>query len=400
MRPSPAQTAALIGVAALVLLLGIKLVGIIHDGAWKDIAARKGSGATNVLGRIVSSDPEAEESPAVAGLAGALKPLGISMAGIQRQESAEVITGRGRVERWDVPVPARVSLVRVNMAVAGVAPDLGVEVLDAWEEDGPAGAQLEMKLGTKDGERYRLVFTREAETGSASGRVALIINGIGTDWDATAEAMLDFEQPIAWGVLPGLRSSKEIANAARARGIEVMLSLPMEPKGYPQVNPGPDAITVDLTAAEVRARMRHALSSVGEVEGIVSYMGAMATTDADLMRVVLDEVNRRDLFFVDSRSTTQSRAIELARQLGVRAIASTLFIDDDDMSEADVARRLARLMDVAVEEGEVVAVGHCYPQTLAALSAALPEFAARGIELVPVSKLVPARTPAAVAGSL
>jgi hypothetical protein len=400
MRPSPAQTAALIGVAALVLLLGIKLVGILNDGAWKDLAARTGGGAKNALGRIAAPDAGPEESPVVHGLAGALKPLGISVAGIQRHASSNVITGQGRVEHWDVPVPARVSLVQVNMAVAGIAPDLGVQVLDAWEEDGPEGTQLQMKLGTKEEERYRLVFTREAGTGTAKGRVALIINGIGADWDATAEAMLTFAQPITWGVLPGLRSSKEIANAARARGIEVLLSLPMEPQGYPRVHPGPDAITVDLTAAEVRSRMRRALGSVGEVEGIVSYMGAMATTDADLMRVVLDEVERRDLFFVDSRSTAQSRAIEVARQLGARAIASALFIDDEDMSQAAVARRLDHLMKVAVEEGEVVAVGHCYPQTLAALSAALPEFAARGVELVPVSKLVPARSPAAVAGSL
>jgi hypothetical protein len=400
MRPSPAQTAALIGVAALVLLLGIKLVGILHDGAWKDIVARKGGGAKHALGRLVARDPKAEESPVVAGLAGVLKPFGISVAEIQRQASPGVITGRGRVERWDVPVPAKVSLVQVNMAVAGVAPDLGVEVLDAWEEEGPAGAVLQMKLGTGDEERYRLVFTRHAETGTARGRVAIIINGIGVNWDATAEAMLAFEQPIDWGVLPGLRSSKEIANAARARGIEVILSLPMEPNGYPRVNPGPEAITVDLTAAEVRSRMRRALSSVGEVEGIVSYMGSMATTDADLMRVVLDEVNRRDLFFVDSRSTEQSRVSEVARQLGVRSIASTLFIDDEDMSQEEVAKRLARLMETAVKNGQVVAVGHCYPQTLAALSAALPEFAARGLELVPVSKLVPARAPAEVAGSM
>ena len=400
MRPSPAQTAALIGVAALVLLLGIKLVGILNDGAWKDIATRTGGGATNVLGRIAASDAEPEESPVVRGLAGALKPLGISVAGIRRHASSNVITGRGRVERWDVPVPARVSLVQVNMAVAGIAPDLGVEVLDAWEEDGREGTQLQMKLGKKEEERYRLVFTREAGTGTAKGRVALIINGFGADWDATAEAMLTFAQPITWGVLPGLRSSKEIANAARARGIEVLLSLPMEPQGYPRVHPGGDAITVDLTAAEVRSRMRRALGSVGEVEGIVSYMGAMATTDADLMRVVLDEVNRRDLFFVDSRSTEQSRVSEVARQLGARAIASSLFIDDEDMSQAEVARRLDRLMEVAAAEGEVVAVGHCYPQTLAALAAARPEFAARGLELVPVSKLVPARAPAEVAGSL
>lgn len=400
MRPSPAQTAALIGVAALVLLLGIKLVGILHDGAWKDIVSRKGGGAKHALGRMVTRASEVEESPVVAGLAGVLKPLGVSVAEIERQTSPSIITGLGRVERWDVPVPARVSLVQVNMAVVGAAPDLGVEVLDAWEEEGPAGVQLQMKLGTGDEERYRLVFTRAAETGAARGRVAIIINGIGADWDATAEAMLAFEQPITWGVLPGLRSSKEIANAARSRGIEVLLSLPMEPSGYPRVNPGPDAITVDLTAAEVRSRMRRALSSVGEVEGIVSYMGAMATTDADLLRVVLDEVNRRDLFFVDSRSTEQSRVSEVARQLGVRAIASTLFIDDEDMSQAEVARRLARLMDAAVKDGQVVAVGHCYPQTLAALSAARPEFATRGLELVPVSKLVPARAPAAVAGSL
>jgi polysaccharide deacetylase 2 family uncharacterized protein YibQ len=401
MRPSPAQTAALIGVAALVLLLGIKLVGIIHDGAWKDIVARKSDGAKHALGRIGGGDGdrEAEESPVVTGLVSALKPFGIPVAKIERRKSASVISGRGLVEHWDVPVPARVSLVQVNMAVAGIAPELGVEVLDAWEEEGAGGAVLKMTLGVDKEERYRLAFGRQDEAGPVKGVVAIVVNGIGANWDATSEALLAFEEPISWGVLPGMRSSRDIARAARARGIEVLLSLPMEPKRYPQVDPGEDAILVHLTAAEVRARMRRALSSVGEVEGIVSYMGGMAATDPDLMRVVLDEVNRQDLFFVDS-VVEQSRATEVARQLGTRAIASTLFIDDEDASQDDVARRLDRLMDIAARDGEAVAIGHSYPQTLAALSAALPEFAARGLKLVPVSNLVPARAPAAVAGSM
>jgi polysaccharide deacetylase 2 family uncharacterized protein YibQ len=57
-------------------------------------------------------------------------------------------------------------------------------------------------------------------------------------------------------------------------------------------------------------------------------------------------------------------------------------------------------MDVAERAGRAVAIGHSTPETLSALEAALPEFAARGLDLVPVSMLVPARTAAPVAGAL
>ncbi len=410
-RPSPAQTAALIGVAALVFLLGFKLVGIIDSGTGKDLVARASgtgksliararSGAGQWLERLTARSGGAAESPVVAGLMGALAPFGIDASDIQRQSMPEVGSGRRRAERWDVRVPARVSLVQVNLAVTRAAPDLGIEVLDAWEEAGAPGTALTMALGSDGSERYRLAFRRKHDAGKAAGRVAIIINGIGADWDGTSEALLGFSAPITWGVLPGYRSSKDIARAARAKGIEVLLSLPMEPRRFPQVNPGDGAILVHLTPAEVRARMRRALGSVGEVTGIVPYMGSMAVTDADLMRVVLDEVMRQDLFLVDSRAAPQSQVSEVARQLGVRCIESALFVDGEGEPQVTIAKRLARIMDIAAEKGEAVAIGHSYPQTLAALEAALPEFAARGLELVQVSDLVQARAPAEMAGSL
>jgi polysaccharide deacetylase 2 family uncharacterized protein YibQ len=318
----------------------------------------------------------------------------------------EVGTGRRRAERWSVPLPLRVSLVVANLTVTRAARDLGVEVIDAWEGDGrdkdqggveqaqvghqgrevdPDALVLTMSLGQGRNERYRLEFVRSQAGGG--GAIAVVIDDFGLEWDETAEAFLRFPAPLTLGVLPGYRSSRRIADAARAHGFEVLLHLPMEPEQYPQVKPGPEAILVDQPPAEVRACMRRALRSVGKVEGISSHMGSRATTDADLMRAVLDETRRQGLFFVDTWTTSRSVVPEVARQLGTPFLVNRLFLDQKRESKA-IAARLAEAAAIAEKDGAVVVVAHGYPETLAALTEALPKLAARGIELVPASSLV------------
>jgi polysaccharide deacetylase 2 family uncharacterized protein YibQ len=315
----------------------LKLVGTLEDGAGQGLVASQAAGAKRWLGSLIGrNDGGAEEPYAVTALAKALKPLGIVASDIRRQALPEVRTGGFRAERWDVPVPPRVSLIKVNLAVTRAAASAALEVLDAREEAGAQGPMLVMALGAGGDERYRLAFSH-TEREAGRGAVAVIINGIGAEWDATSEALLAFPAPLTWAVLPGHRSSRDIASAARARGIEVLLSMPMEPKGYPVSDPGEGAILMDLGPAEVRARMRRAVESVGEVSGIVTYMGSMATTDGELMEIVLDETNRQGLFFVDSRAADRSVVSEVARRLRTPCVVSSLFIDEEGDSEDVIA---------------------------------------------------------------
>jgi polysaccharide deacetylase 2 family uncharacterized protein YibQ len=392
-KSSPAHVAALIGGAALLLLLGVKIVGILNSEAGRELLARTGGNVEGWLGRFITLGPAPGDVPVAEGLEAALRPLGIASQEIQREVLTEVASGRRQAERWDVPVPRRVALVQVNMAVTQTAPGLGLEVLDAWEERRSASPTLYMDLGRAGKVSHQLRFARSEK--AASGQVAIVISGFGGTWGETAKGFLGFTEPITLAVLPGFRGSRKIADAARARGFEVLLALPMEPLNYPRVDPGREAILVDQSPAQMRARIRKTLRSVGEVSGISSHMGSRATTDRDVMRIVLDETRRQGLFFVDAGAAERPVTRDVARRLGTTYLISGLSLDSESAhSQRAISARIDEMMRMAEETGEVVAFGHGYPETLAALTAALPEFAARGIELVPVSSLTRAQVQA------
>jgi uncharacterized protein len=381
-RPrSPATIAALIGGAALILLVGIKYL----------VDGRSARAPESGRGR----------DPAAAVLMAALKPLGIAPRLIEREVLAVVGTGERDCERWAVPVPSGVSLVQVNLAVTEAAPRVGLEVLDAWEEPGEQGSQLTMWLGrgatgipgrNREDRRYRLEFAARDSLAAGRGALAFLVGGFGPTWDETGEAFLGFSVPISVAVLPGYRGSGKIAAAARANGVEVLLHLPMEPERYPQVEPGPGAILMHLTPAEMRARIRRGLKEIGPVVGIASYMGSRAATDPEIAEIVLDETGRQGLFFVDNGVTSRSVLASVARRLGTPCLRSEIILEAGREAKAVKAlgRQLAGAMKLAEEGRDVVVIGRGDADTYAALRAALPELKRRKIAVVPVSRLLTA----------
>ena len=61
---------------------------------------------------------------------------------------------------------------------------------------------------------------------------------------------------------------------------------------------------------------------------------------------------------------------------------------DPDKDPATVAREFERMKRLATRRGQVVAIGHPYPATLALLEAQLPQLEREGFELTRVSELV------------
>ncbi len=387
-KDSPARAAALIGGAALLVLVGAKTAAFLSHPPGH---SAKGT-PRDWLKRWVEVTPAPKaKDPAATALVAALEPLGVRGSEIRRESLPEIGSGRRQAERWRVPLPARISAVAANLAVTWAAPGMGLQVIDAWEEGAdPTLPALTMVLGRTREASYRIEFVRSE--GTAGGAIAVIIDDFGLEWDGTAEAWLRFPAPLTVGVLPGYRNSRQVADAARRRGFELLLHLPMEPERYPQMKPGPEAILVDQTAAEMRATLRRALRSVGKVAGISSHMGSRATTDRDLMRTVLDESRRQGLFFVDTRTTPESVAAEVAREVGAPYLVNRLFLDERQESKA-IAERLAEAVAIAEKDGEVAVVAHGYPETLGVLEEALPKLKARGLKLVTASELVRTTAP-------
>ena len=215
-------------------------------------------------------------------------------------------------------------------------------------------------------------------------RIAVLIDDLGARLD-DAERLLAIGVPLSYAVLPNLPKSKEVAALVAARGAELLCHLPMEPEGVE--DPGPGALAEGMSAGEVARRTRAAIEAVPGAVGVNNHMGSRLTAEAATMRAVLGVVAERGLFFVDSRTTPDSVAEQIARELGLPTAARDVFLDAE-AGTPSIEAELERLLDLARERGAAIAIAHPHRATLDLLERELPRLKARGFELVPVSYLL------------
>ncbi|HSN67814.1 MAG TPA: divergent polysaccharide deacetylase family protein [Thermoanaerobaculia bacterium] len=217
------------------------------------------------------------------------------------------------------------------------------------------------------------------------GRIALILDDVGYDARAARRAA-GLGVPLSFAVIPGTPHASDAAEYLARRGFEILCHLPMEPEGYPAVAPGDGAILTSMGDEEIRERTLAMLRSIPHAKGVNNHMGSAATTDPRVMGSVLGALRDEGVFFVDSRTTSRSVSIEVARELGVRSAARDVFLDDD-RTEGAVRRQLAALARSA-DGSTAVGIGHLYPSTLRVLEDELPRLRASGYRFVTVSSAV------------
>ncbi len=336
----------------------------------------------------------ADAAPVTAALDAALRAQGVERAAVTEEPA---VAGPGAPARWTVALPPRATYAGVNAAIAEAVEARGGRVVDAVERgtfpDRPEA--LEMVLGTADAVTHRVTlradrpFDGDVVPPDASPCIALVFDDLGYTTVGLARELLELEGPLTFSVLPGLAHSADFARAARSRGHEVILHLPMEPLDARHHDPGEDAILVDLPPAEIRRRMARNLAGVPGHVGVSNHMGSRATADADVMDLVLGEIRARGrgVFFLDSRTTPSSVVGSRARAAGVRTVANDLFLDGTDEAEVVPSVQTGQLEAIALRHGRAVGIGHVREETVAAVQEALPRWRALGIRLVPVSGL-------------
>lgn len=228
--------------------------------------------------------------------------------------------------------------------------------------------------------------TRSVSPQMPYARIGLIVDDMG-DKRALALEFLNLGVPLACAILPERPWSRWLARRAREKDLEVMLHLPMEPHDYPAQDPGPLAVMFSMAESEIRDTVRRAIESVPGVVGVDNHMGSRVTEDNNKMRIILDELDQYDLFYVDSLTTPDSMGRETAAILGLPTAQNRLFLDNERSTEA-ILGRLNQLGDAALRTGTAIGIAHVASSTVRALRLGIPALEARGIRIVPISELV------------
>jgi uncharacterized protein len=233
----------------------------------------------------------------------------------------------------------------------------------------------------------------EAPRGAAGARIALVIDDLGRSV-ADLAALERLDVPLTYAVLPFETETPQVVEELRRRGSEILCHLPMEPSGGN--DPGPGALWYGMGGEELRRSTAAALAAVPGAVGVNNHMGSRLSADEPSMRTILGLLAERHLFFLDSRTSAQSVGYRLALDLGVPSAERQVFLDDERRQEA-IRAQFERLLALARERGEAIAIGHPHPETIEALAAEIPRAREAGYRFVTVSALLDRKPATALA---
>ena len=215
--------------------------------------------------------------------------------------------------------------------------------------------------------------------------IAVIIDDMGNDLDEGQRAV-SLPGPVACAILPHTRYAVKLADEAFARGKEVLLHLPMQAVDDAPLGPG--GITLNMDQQEIQDTVRSDVASIPHLVGVNNHEGSLISMHPGDLAWIMQTLHANgNLYFVDSYTTADSIAYQIAIENGIPAARRDVFLDDVETPQA-VENQFQRLLEIARKKGFALAIGHPHPATLGVLARELPSLENQGIELVPVARIV------------
>ena len=277
-------------------------------------------------------------------------------------------TVEAEVEADPVDIPVTLSASRLDGLVekgrAGPLPRIGPEGQAPWQA-------------------YARPFPHE----DPRPRIALVITELGASTPVLEGAIARLPGAVTFAFQAGLPELQAQVDAARANGHEVLLSVPMEPVGYPRNDPGPGTLLTALSDERNVERLEAAMASATGYVGLTSTTGTKFTASRPSLQAVLFQVQRRGLSWVDAWLVPESQATRLSTTLGLPRAVADVQVDREE-SPNGIDAQLAELERLAKANGAAVGFAQPYPVTIERIARWAASLKDRGIVLAPVTAVL------------
>ena len=233
----------------------------------------------------------------------------------------------------------------------------GIHVVEGHEFD-PPEEHLEYTLqsGSSAPLSLRLLLGKAVKAGSA--RMALVVISLDSVRDSAMKRLLSFPVPITLTLAAGDSSPVPAHWMHLPEGKEALLELPMEPANYPYLKPGPGALFIHHTRAEVERLMQVRLKRYPTASGFATTFGDRAIENRPLLENVFRFTQKRSLVFLDLTTSPRSLTAQTGLQTGAVTFSARIQEPDSgDRFESEFLRRCDR----AGKTGEGVWVLRYFP---------------------------------------
>ena len=218
-----------------------------------------------------------------------------------------------------------------------------------------------------------------------AAELAVVIDDVGYN-KARGLRAVNLPGPVTIAVLPFAPHTGKLAQRAADRGHDVIVHQPMEGRPSPNNLEEHGTLKLHMHAHDFDSALNAALEAIPQRVGLSNHTGSLLTAHHDPMRRVMAQLRSRDLFFLDSRTTADTVAHAVARELGVPALRRDVFLDHDPRPEA-IQAAFQKALRIARRKGHAVIIGHPYGNSLDYLEARLANMP-EDISLVSAGELV------------
>ena len=230
-------------------------------------------------------------------------------------------------------------------------------------------------------------FNKNKNIQRQSGKIAIVIDDFGYFNNKITESFLELEYPVTLSILPGLKYTKKIAEKAKQYGKQIMLHLPMEPKRG-KVEQTDFTILTNLSEYQIVERINKALKMLPDAIGVNNHMGSKATENPQVMDALFKELKRKNIMFVDSKTSLNSIAPVIAEKYDLKFEQNSTFLERHKNEEKrHIKSKLKLAAKISKKMGKVVIIGHPYQETIDVLTEELPKLEKQGFVIVPVTDL-------------
>lgn len=217
-------------------------------------------------------------------------------------------------------------------------------------------------------------------------RIGIIVADIGLSAAQTQDAIRRLPAHVGLALSPYAARLDLVAEQARARGMETLISIPMEPTGYPLNDPGDRALLTGRSMADNLDTLEWVLSRAQGYVGAIGALGGMRgerfAALPEAIAAVQDVLFARGLLYIDPRPGAPPPARAFGR-------AVDLILDEPAATRGEIDRKLEELERIARDRGSALGLaGAATPVLVDRIAAWAAGLEAKGLVLAPVSALI------------
>jgi len=203
-------------------------------------------------------------------------------------------------------------------------------------------------------------------------KISIVMDDLGQSLEPL-NWFLENKYPITLSFLPNLPYTKILSEKLYQKGYEIIIHIPMEPNDFPKVNPGSDAIFLSMDKSKIKEKIMEFKKELPFAIGANNHMGSRFTSDLNKMICFMEVLKENNLFFLDSRTTAETKGFEAAKATGVLYLERDVFLDNV-LELAYVKRQFEALIKKAKVKGYGIGICHPHKETFKILKEILPYY--------------------------